>query len=313
MEKKRRTKVKMSSGQMIPLGFALIILIGAALLLLPVASADGHSAGPLTALFTSTTSVCVTGLVVVDTFSYWSLFGKIVILLLIQIGGMGVVMITSLFMAIIGQKISIRDRALIKDSFNLNSMSGIVGFLKKVAKGIFIVEGAGAVLYSIRFIPMFGFIKGLWKAVFTSVSAFCNAGIDVLGPDSLVPFWDDPLVLLTTMFLIFFGGLGFIVWFDLSDTLKKTGRKKGSLYGYFRRLNEHTKLVLTLTVFLILFGAAVVFLIEKDNDATLGKMPLGYKILNSFFQSVTLRTAGFSTVPQGNLREVTAFISCLFM
>ena len=308
-----KKKLHIRSAQIIPLGFLGLIVIGTLLLLLPFATASGHGADFLTALFTATTSVCVTGLVVVDTFSYWSTFGHIVILLLIQLGGLGVVAVASAFMMALHKKFSLRGKLLLRDAFNLNSIDGLRHFLFRVVRGTFIVEGIGALFYMIAFIPKFG-LKGVWIALFTAVSAFCNAGIDIIGPDSLIPFQNDPLVLIVTMLLIVLGGLGFVVWFDLSGAFcESVNPKKKIKKRFFARLSEMSKLVLVLTGALILIGAVVVFILEYGNEKTIGGMPVGSKILNSFFQSVTFRTAGFAAVPQGELRAATSLFGDAMM
>ncbi len=177
----------LSSAQIIPTGFLLLIAIGTGLLSLPFAAKSGVSAPFLTSLFTATTSVCVTGLVVVDTFSYWSLFGKIVILVLIQTGGLGIVAVSSSLFLFLKKTFTIKNRALVRDSFDLDSLQDVLRFLRKVILGVFVIEGVGAILYAIAFVPQFGILRGLWYAVFHSVSAFCNAGLDLIGPDSLIP------------------------------------------------------------------------------------------------------------------------------
>ena len=312
MEKKHISD-RFTSAQIIPAGFLLLILIGTILLLLPFSTAPGETTTPLTALFTSTTSVCVTGLVVTDTYSHWSLFGKIVILCLIQLGGLGIIAVTSLIALILQKRFSLRERVLIMDAFDLGSLAGLVKFLMKVIKGTFAVELTGTAFYMIRFVPLYGPVKGTWISFFTAVSAFCNAGIDIIGPDSLVSYQNDPLILLVTMALIILGGLGFVVWFDfISEGYRAVDKKYGPL-RIWKRLGEHTKLVIVLTLVFILSGALFVFLLEHDNPETLGGMTLSGKILNSLFQSVTFRTAGFAAVPQQGLYQSTAFLGCFYM
>lgn len=310
---KQRHKNRLRSAQLIPLSFLAAVAIGTLLLMLPFSTASGESTDILTALFTASTSVCVTGLVVVDTFAYWSLFGKIVILILIQLGGLGIITVTSVIMLFMHKKFSLRYTVLLHDSFNLNSMSGLLKFISKVLRGTFIVESAGALLYMIRFIPKFGAARGIWYSVFTSISAFCNAGIDILGPDSLIGYNSDALVMTTTMLLIIFGGLGYVVWFDITDGIKEGIKKKFSPLSICRRLGEHTKLVLTLTLVLIAAGAVGVFLLEYSNPLTIGGMSAGDKVLNSVFQSVTFRTAGFAAVPQQSLNESTCVLGAVWM
>ena len=310
---KKNVGTRFTSAQIIPAGFLVLILIGAILLMLPFSTAKGETTSPLTALFTSTTSVCVTGLVVTDTFSHWSLFGKIVILGLIQLGGLGIIAVTSLIALLLQKRFSLRERVLIMDAFDLTSLSGLIRFLVKVIKGTFALELTGTAFYMIRFVPIYGPFKGLWVSFFTAVSAFCNAGLDVIGNDSLISFQDDPLLLTVTMCLIVLGGLGFVVWFDMVTGTYTAMEKHYGPIRIWKRLGEHTRLVIILTLSMIISGALLVFLLEYNNPETIGNMPLGQKILNSFFQSVTFRTAGFATVPQQNLREATSFLGCFYM
>lgn len=309
-EKKLRRQMRTTSK--ILLGFLLAILTGAVLLTLPVATVSGKS-DFLTALFTATTSVCVTGLVVVPTFSYWTLFGKIVILALIQLGGLGIVALTSFVMLLMNRKFSLRNRMMIQDAFGLSTMQGMVVFIKRVIKGTVIVEMLGAVLYMFAFIPQFGVAHGIWYSVFNAISAFCNAGIDIIGPDSLMTYADSPLVLLTSSFLIICGGLGFVVWWDVVDVLSNVRAKKIPARDIWRRFNTHTKIILMMTFAMILSGMVVTFLFECNNPLTLGNMSLGKKMLNAFFQSVTLRTAGFASISQKGLTEPTVLVSCVIM
>ncbi len=317
MKKKKRKKnpfrIKkphLRPSQIIPLGFLALILGGALLLMLPISTASGQGTDFSTALFTSTTSVCVTGNVVVDTYSYWSLFGQIVILFLIQMGGLGIVAVVSLVVVTASRRKSLLNMMLLKDSFNLESMRGVAPFIYRVFKGTLVVEGLGAIGYAFAFLPQFGALKGIWYSIFTSVSAFCNAGMDVMGPNSLANYYNKPLVLIVTMFLIVAGGIGYVVWFDIWTTHRnyhKKARKKGL------GLNEHTKLVLSLTGALILGGAVFIYFLERNNEATIGNMNVWEKILNSTFQSVTYRTAGFTTIPQEALREPTTLVGDILM
>ncbi len=295
------------------LTFLAAILLGTALLMLPFSAASGTRCSLLTALFTATTSICVTGLVVVDTFSYWSLFGRAVILLLIQIGGLSVVILWARLMMLLHRRFSLRFRMLIRDYFNMDNLQGVPRFMRSVVKGTLIVEGAGAFLYSLILIPQYGFVKGLGLSVFTSVSAFCNAGIDVFGPDSLVPYRCNLPMNLITMALIILGGLGFFVWFDVIRACRACRGGKRGLRRWFARLHEHTKLVLAATVILIVSGTVIVYLGECRNPATLGSMNFGDKLLASLFQSVTFRTAGFSTVPQQDLTPFTCVAGLFYM
>lgn len=306
-------KTRLTAAQILPLSFLAMIAVGALLLWLPFSTAPGERTGPLTALFTATTSVCVTGLVVVETAAHWSLFGKIVILVLIQLGGIGIISVSSAAIFALRRRMSLNDRVLLMQSFNLSRLSGINDFLRKVMRGVFSIEFVGAVLYSIAFIPRYGAIRGVWYAVFTSISAFCNAGIDILGSDSLMSFSSDPLVLITTILLIVTGGLGYAVWFDIAEKLKLAFGNKRGLGFAIHRLNEHSKLVLALSLILIFGGAALELVFEFTNPSTLGGMSFGDKLLNAIFQSVTYRTAGFAAISQKALTEPSVLLGCVLM
>ncbi len=310
---KDKKKSRLTSGQMMPLGFLLIILIGSLILNTPLALAPGVKMDFLTSLFTATTSVCITGLSVVDMSLHWSLFGKVVVLILIQIGGMGTVLVSSMILLALNKKISIKDRALLMDYFNLENIGGIIKFIRRVVRGIIIVEFIGALLYSFVFIPKYGLARGIWYSVFHSISAFCNAGIDILGPNSLIAYQDNFYLLSVTAFLIIMGGLGFVVWFDCLDTFKKSFKYKRGFRQYFHRLTEHTKLVLSVTGFLIVSGTMLVFFMEFSNPGTIGNMGIVKRLFNAFFESVTLRTAGFSSFSQENLRQATVLATCMYM
>ena len=213
---KKKIHIDLSTTQTIMLSFLLAILAGSFLLSLPASSADGRAVPYIDALFTATTSICVTGLVTVPTFSTWSLFGQIVILFLIQIGGLGVVTIMSGLMISLHRRIGIRDRMLIQDAFNLNTLSGMVKFINKVFLGTFIVEAVGALLYMVVFVPEFG-AKGIWISVFNSISAFCNAGMDIISESSLYAYVHNPLINIVTILLIVMGGIGYICLLYTSD------------------------------------------------------------------------------------------------
>ena len=306
-------KIKLSSVYLIPLSFLGAILIGTLLLVLPVSSASGTPAPFVDALFTATTSVCVTGLVTVDTYNYWSLFGHIVILVLIQIGGLGVITVVSTMILMTRKKFSLSERLLLRDALNLESLSDLLEFLAKLIRGTLIAELIGAILYMFAFIPRFGIIRGVWASVFTAVSAFCNAGIDILGPDSLAPYRNNPLVLFVTMILIITGGLGYVVWFDLYSKTKAGMKQSYSAAQIRKSYSEHTKLVLTLTFLLILLGACVIFAAEYNNPQSLGELSFPLKLLNSVFESVTLRTAGFAAFSQSALRDSSCLTAYFLM
>ena len=303
----------MSFSQIIVLGFLLAIIIGALLLMLPFATAQGEHTGFSTAMFTATTSICVTGLVVVDTFSHWSFWGQLIILILIQIGGFGVITLYSAVMIILKKKFSLSTRLLIQDYYNLDSIHGLIKFLLRVIKDTFIIEGIGAILYSLIFIPKFGFLRGLWISIFNSVSAFCNAGMDVIGSNSLIEYNSNIPVNIITIALIVLGGLGYVVWFDIIEKLKISLAHGYSITTFWKRLSEHTRLVISLTIFFLISGALFILCFEWNNPDTIANLSLGNKILSSFFQSVTFRTAGFATIPQEHLSASTCLIGCIYM
>ncbi len=305
-------KKELSTTQVIMLGFLAVILIGALLLMLPVCSREGTFTSFLTCLFTATTSVCVTGLVVVDTYAHWSTVGHIVILLLIQCGGLGVVTLSTYILTLLGQKIGLKQRLLLEDALNLDTMSGLIRFIKKVLIGTLVVEGIGAVLYMLVFVPEMG-PKGIWVSVFNSVSAFCNAGIDIIGPVSLASYVANPIVNITTMLLIVTGGIGFVVWWDVLSVIKRY--KKGEIHRnhIWTKLRLHSKIVLSATAGLLLAGFFMVLILEWSNPETLGPLGIPVKLQAALFQSVTLRTAGFFTISQKGLYNSTAFLCLLFM
>ena len=304
-----KKKFALSTTQIILLSFLATILIGSGLLALPISSADGKAVSYLDALFTATTSTCVTGLVTLPTVSTWSVFGQIVIFLLIQIGGLGIITIMSGLMMLLNRKMGIGDRLLIQDAFNLNTMSGLSKFVKNVLFGTLIIEGIGAALYMLVFIPEFG-AKGIWISVFNSVSAFCNAGIDIIAENSLCNYATNPLINIVTSALIILGGLGYIVWWDVLRVVKSRSPKNRSI---FKHLTLHSKTVITVTAGLILVGAVLIFIFEYSNPLTIGEMSLFDKIQVSFFQSITTRTAGFASVYQENLTNASATVSVVLM
>ena len=289
----------------IVLGFGAIILIGTLLLHLPVAAQDGQSTPWLTCLFTATSATCVTGLVLVDTAIHWSVFGQAVILLLLQLGGLGFVTLISIIPFALHQRIGLSQRLVMASAMNLDRVAGVVRVVRCALLGTLLVEGLGAALLALRFVPQFG-LKGIWFSIFHSVSAFCNGGFDILGRysgaySSLASYQGDPLVLGTIMALIVIGGLGFFVW---EDVLQKRCWKKLTLYS---------KMVLAITAVLIVLGTVYFAWAEWDNPDTLGEMPLWQRPLNAMFQAITLRTAGYATFDMGGLREGSAVMSILLM
>lgn len=306
---KKKEKFSLSTTQIILLSFLITVLLGSLLLALPVSAADGVAVPYPDALFTATTATCVTGLVTLPTATTWSTFGHIVILVLIQIGGLGVITVMSGFMLMLNRQMGIGDRLLIQDAFNLNTMSGLTKFVKKILIGTLIVEGIGALLYMFVFIPEFG-ARGIWISVFNSISAFCNAGIDIIGENSLCNYAANPLVNAVTSLLIISGGIGYIVWWDVLRVLKTRTKKNRHI---FRHLTLHTKIVLVTTFVLIFGGGLLILLCEYNNPLTIGDMSLWDKIQISLFQSVTTRTAGFASVPQENLTDATSVLSLILM
>ncbi len=294
----------LSRVQTIAIGFLLIIAVGTVLLMLPAASKSGESAGPFCALFTSVSSTCVTGLVVVDTYSGWTYFGQAVILALIQVGGLGFITVGVFFATFLKRRIGLKERNLIQESINTLQIGGTVRLVRKVVCYTAIFEGVGALLFMIRFIPMLGWAEGIWYGIFHSVSAFCNAGFDLMGRfepySSLTLFYDDALVNLTTMALIIIGGIGFIVWDDISRNR-----------WHFRRYMLHTKIVLSMTAALVFGGAFCFYLLERDG--LLAGMGAKGQILSSLFGSVTARTAGFNTLDTASYSEATRLLNVILM
>lgn len=305
----RKKTANFSTTHIIMLSFLLVIAIGTALLMLPISRLEGQQVSFIDTLFTATSAVCVTGLLTCPAVTTWSVFGQAVILILIQIGGLGFITVSSWILIMLHKRMNIRSRMLVQDSFNLNGLSGIVRFTKKVIVGTFIIEGIGALLYMTVFVPEFG-AKGIWISVFTSVSAFCNAGIDIISDSSLCGYSLNPMINFVTCALIVLGGIGFIVWWDILNTAKKV-KAKGM--RAFRELTLHTKIVLFATTALIFGGMLLFFVFEQDNPQTIGNMSLGNKLMASFFQSVTTRTAGFATIPQENFSNASAAVSLLLM
>ena len=297
---------RLSPASIMLLGFGMVILVGALLLMTPWASNSGKSTSFINCLFTATSAVCVTGLVVVDTSIYWSFFGKVVILILIQIGGLGFMSISASIALLLRKKINLRQRVLIKEALNQNQLSGSVRLIINVIKLTFIIEFIGSLLLSTVFIPKFGWIKGIWFSVFHSVSAFCNAGFDLMGKtsgpfSSLVMFYDNPIVVFTISGLIILGGIGFGVIVCVMSKKK------------FRSFDLTSKIAIITTITLIVIGFVLFFMGEYTNPNTLGHMSLWDKIQVSFFQSVTTRTAGFGTIDFTKLRESTLFIMIILM
>lgn len=301
---KKRPK-NLSAMKIIAVAFAGIILLGAALLSLPAASRSGISCGFRPALFTATSATCVTGLVLYDTYTQWSGFGQTVIITLIQIGGLGFMSAATLVIFLLRKRIGLKQRLVMAQAFSVSDMDGIVRLQKMVLKGSFTIEGIGAAVLFIRFLPEYGFANALKWGVFHSISAFCNAGFDIFGcitpGASLMEFQSDPVVLLTLGTLVIVGGLGFLVWQDLAENRT------------FDKCSVYSRLVLVTTLGLLVTGWAVICLLEWNNPGTLGPMSVGDKLLNGLFQSATLRTAGFVSVDQGLLTDSGKAASMILM
>ena len=304
-------KVRLSTMQIIALGFFGVIFLGGLILWLPVCNQKPIAF--IDALFTSVTSVCVTGLVTVVPAEQFTLLGKVVVLVLIQIGGLGVIACTAAFFLLLRKRITMKGRIMIQQAYGLDTLSGMVRFVIRILKGTFLVEGIGAVLFAIKFVPEFGAARGIWYGVFHSVSAFCNAGIDIIGNDSFIRYVDSPLVNFTTMFLIVMGGLGFPVWYDVITTVRQEGAKKVPRRRFLTRLGLQSKIVLTMTAFLILAGALGFFALEFNNPDTIGSLSVPEKAMASAFQSVTTRTAGYASVPQSGLTDSSKMLGCILM
>ena len=299
--------------QVILLGFLITIFAGSILLALPIATQSGQATPYIDALFTATTSVCVTGLIVETKMTHWSIFGQAVIILLVQIGGLGVITITTGMFFMLRKRITLGNRMLIQESMGLNTMTGLVPLVKKILIGTGIIEGIGAVLYATQYVPEFGIGYGVWAAIFNSISAFCNAGMDIVRDDSLRSYVTNPVMNFTTMGLIILGGLGFVVWKDLWQGFKKIVKDKVPVKRMIQQWRLQTKIVLSITSFLILFGTILIFLFEYHNPATMESLSLPQKIQASLFQSVTTRTAGFETVAQGALTDASSLVSMFLM
>lgn len=296
---------RLSPAQMIAVAFALIILLGSLLLSLPMASRSGVSCGFRPALFTATSATCVTGLVLYDTWTQWSFFGQLVILGLIEIGGLGFMSAVSVTVFLLRRKVGLRQRMLMAQALSVDEMDGVVRLQKWVLFGSLTVQFVGAVILFLRFLPQFGWQTAAWWGIFHAVSAFCNAGFDVMGSvapgASVMAFNGDPVILVTLMALIVIAGLGFFVWDEIVRLRS------------FRKFSVYTKLVLLTSGVLILGGAAIYLILEWNNPNTFGPMPVSQKILNAFFQSVTVRTAGFAGVDQAMLTDGSKGISLVLM
>ncbi len=295
----------LTTTRIIMLGFFLGAVIGACLLSLPISLKEGTDLKFIDALFVSTSSICVTGLSTVNIGETFSLVGQVILLLIIQLGGLGVVTFTTLLLIAFHKKITLEDRLVIQGAYNLDTMSGLVKVTLRIVKITLVMELLGAIFYAFVFVPEFG-LRGVWYSVFHSVSAFCNAGIDLLGGNSFCEYRENVIINFTTMFLIIAGGLGFPVYWEIARVVR---RKKTD----FRKINFHAKLVVKVTIFLLLAGTLITLLFEYKNPDTLGPLSFPNKIMAAMFQSVTLRTAGFATIDQGYFRSASCVVYTVLM
>ncbi|MEA4849062.1 MAG: TrkH family potassium uptake protein [Clostridiaceae bacterium] len=300
-----RKRVKAAPTQIIVIGFASMILFGTLLLNLPMASRDGQPVGFINAIFTATSSVCVTGLVVVDTGTHWTVFGQVVIMLLIQAGGLGFMTMSTLFALLLGRRITLKERLLIQESLNQFDLEGLVRLTKNIIIVTFAIEFLGAVFFSIVFIPDYGLKKGIAFGVFHAVTSFCNAGFDLIGDfRSFTPYVDNFIININAMFLIIIGGLGFSVWMDIYGAIKERSLRNVTLHG---------KVVISTTIILILTGAVFIFIMEFNNTETIKGLSVSGKVMASLFQSVSPRTAGYNTLDMPALTVPTKFITIILM
>ena len=302
MKKVFTRKNRLNEVRILAFGFAIIILLGGVILSLPISSKNGTYTSLVDSIFTATSAVCVTGLVTVDTGTHWNTFGHCIIMLLIEIGGLGFMSFTTFIAVILGKKITLRDRLIMQEAMNAFDIQGIVKMLIYILALTFSVQVVGALLLSFVFIPEFGLGTGIFYSIFHSVSAFCNAGFDLFGNfTSLTGYYNNYYIILVISILIVIGGLGFSV---LSEILN---------YKKIRKFSVHSKIVLYVTAGLIIGGAVLIFLVEYRNDATLGSLNFGEKIFNSLFSSITPRTAGFNTISTGDMTMSGKLITIILM
>lgn len=286
--------------QILAIGFVIVIFIGTILLSLPIASKSGVRTPIIDCFFTSTSATCVTGLITLNTSTYWSYFGKTVIMILIEVGGLGFMSFATLFALIVGKKITLSERLIMQEAMNSFSMQGIVRLAKYILYFTFLVEAIGAILLSTQFIPLYGISKGIYFSIFHSISAFCNAGFDLTG-NSLIPYSSNVIIMLVISMLIIVGGLGFYVWNEIYN------------YRKTKRISTHSKFVIAVTGVLILCGTVLMLLFEYNNPETLKNQPLWNKILASFFASITPRTAGFNSISTSGMTVSGKFLTIILM
>lgn len=284
------------------IGFLIIILTGSILLSLPISSANGKPTLYLDSLFVSTSAVCVTGLTPVVTATHWNFFGQIIIIMLIQIGGLGVMTLSTLVAMLLGKRITLSSRLIIREQVGAKGYSGLVKLIRYVLASTFVIESIGAFILAFSFVPVYGFLKGIWFSIFHSISSFCNAGFDLIGQESLLGVNTNVMIILPIALLVIIGGIGFNVYMDITKYRLN-----------FKRYSLHSKVVLTTTAILLASFTILFFIFEFNNELTIGRLPVGYKLLNSFFQSVTLRTAGFSAMSQTGLNNSSTIMSMVAM
>lgn len=302
MKRKFKINFKLKGVQILALGFIFVILVGALILTLPISTTSGERTNFLDALFTATSAVCVTGLIVVDTGTYWNMFGQTVIMILIEIGGLGFMSFTTLIAIILGKKITLRERLILQDAMNTFNIQGLVKMVKYVLVFTVTVQFFGTLLFSTQFIPEYGLGRGLFYSIFHSISAFCNAGFDIFGNFSSLTYYNsNAVVILVASALIIIGGLGFTV---LSELYSKKSLRKVSI---------HSKMVILMTTVLVLGGTLLMFLFENNNVNTIANMSFFDKIMNSFFASVTPRTAGFNSISTNGMTTAGQFLTIILM
>lgn len=295
-------KFRLHPVQILALGFFIVILIGGFILSLPISSVDGNYTNFLDSLFTSTSAVCVTGLITIDTGTYWSLFGQWVILLLIEIGGLGFMSLTTFIAVLLGKKITLRDRLIMQEAMNTFKIEGIIKMVQYVLGFTLIVQLVGALILSSQFIPQFGLGKGIFYSIFHSVSAFCNAGFDLNGNfSSLTSYASNSIVLLTLSLLIIIGGLGFTVVLEINNYKKR------------KRISINSKIVLVVTASLVIAGTLLMLFFEYKNPETIGMMSIKDKIVNAYFAAVTPRTAGFNSISTDGMTMAGKFLTIILM
>lgn len=311
---KKREHHSMRPTRQIAISFLAVILIGSILLMLPICN-NTRPTTYLNNLFIATSATCVTGLVPVVTSEQFNFLGQLVIIVLIQIGGLGFLTFLNLLLIMIKKKLSLTNKMVLQEALNQPSLNELPKFVKNVIKYTFIIEGIGAIILAFVFIPEFGLAKGLYYSIFHAISAFCNAGFDVLGANSLIGYQTNPIINLVIPGLIIMGGLGFVVWFDVAQCIKKEYalKAKFSRKHLFKSFSLHTKLVIVTSLVLLLTGTILFYLCEFNNLETIGKLSFIDQVQVSFFQSATLRTAGFASVNMASLNPATKLMMCVLM